>query len=127
MIDDLRRLAEPAMAGPWRRSRFVESLNTSAWTKRGRRPAGAEALLIRGPGIVGTPGCNPVAAAQSTEDRDYIAALPPEVILALLDRLAALEAVADAAAKARATAPADYSAEWDALDAALARLKEMPK
>jgi hypothetical protein len=89
-IDDIKKRWEGR--GPWQRSRFVDGPKyrdmPAAWKElRGYE----EELTIRGPGVVGTPGCNAVLwFRQGTADADIHAiAHAPEDIAYLLQQLEA--------------------------------------
>ena len=86
MSDELRKLAEAATPGPWQQSRFVDSPHYSHMGQLWKESRIAEeAMMLRGPGRIGSPECNPVASVPDPDTRAYIAAASPDVILALLD------------------------------------------
>lgn len=136
----LRALAERATPGPWH-ERIYEG---HTWQ-----------MTVQGRWIVGPSGHGAdLGDMARDEDRAFVCAASPDVVLALLDRIEALEAEGNAwkdrAAKealdgvdmtaeverlrrieeaARAYVDADdqdWSDEWNALEAALAALKVKP-
>jgi len=63
--------------GPWQASRYVHRSEYNRmpkeWRDQRRRE---EARIVRGPGVLGTPGCNPVCQAANPADVPLIAAAP---------------------------------------------------
>jgi len=71
LLEELDALHKKATPGEWQRSRFVDSPKyrnrSDQWKKEMRAH---ERLTIRGPGLVGTPSCNPVLTFRSAMDSD---------------------------------------------------------
>ena len=113
----LRRLAEAATPGPWRHFHHATS-GTNAVKHDGRTD------IVAWQGFDDSDRKEPRHAANA----EYIAACDPQTILALLDRLDALEKVAEAAQ--RALTAYDDKAHWpvrlttmmNLLDRSLARI-----
>ena len=60
--------------GPWQMSRFVDSPRYRFESKKWKAEQDArERLIIRGPGRVGSPECNPVATVLHEEDAPLVA------------------------------------------------------
>lgn len=69
---------------PWQRSYYApHALRRVTDPATVERHRAEEALIMRGPGKIGTPGCNPVAYFNRPEDRDEC--------VARLERLQTLE------------------------------------
>lgn len=125
--DDLRRLAEKATPGPWRRT---EDGVTSSW---------AEGLPATHRHTVSAPHApfafgETIAAAPTEADARYLAAVSPDRVLALLDHVEALERVAEAARALLPFLPEGgpnpqwrHSAHFVAADALRAALSEVER
>lgn len=114
---DLRTLAEAATPGPWQvditrhpysmvrlDGSFAEGEHVERWIQTVRIDPQAKApypIVVRSAGIA-HPGEPPITMVHiRPEDADYLAAVSPEVVLALLDTIDALRASLAAAEKER--------------------------
>ncbi len=93
-VEEWLRLAEAATPGPWQQSRFVDRGKYRAVSENMKQEwRRTEAITVRGPGEVGTPGCNRVGTAVTPEDRALVIlsrTAVPALCCALLDTQARL-------------------------------------
>ena len=74
-LSEIRKRCEAATPGPWKQGRFVRHQRYSRWTAEQVRDAErAERDTIRGPGIMGSSGCNVVmrATGGTEEDKEFV-------------------------------------------------------
>lgn len=68
----IRERLRAATPGPWQRSRFVDQPRYARMGPEWKNQAAVqEATVIRGPGVVGSPECNLVAAVHHASSADF--------------------------------------------------------
>lgn len=101
--------------GPWQVSRFVDKPQYKYADKLQREQWSLdERFIVRGPGLVGSPECNPVAKVVTCNDADVC------LIASAPNLLEALKRVRDRLVKGHGAA-SFASAEFEWLEAAIAK------